>query len=179
MGRIGRIGRMDGSCLFITRCFPQMNSTYRRNGKIRPICPICLARRAIGEGRVPSRGPILKFANIAAYPAKRETLPERTAMRGSHYHRRTRLGVSRTAEIMGAESVAKASKLIYASSNGDQWFLARDVESGQVVVRHIPNPASGGELHSHGDRCISQQRQRLSTAPGVDADDRFAYPEGT
>ena len=60
---------------------------------------------------------------------------------------------------MGAESVAKASKLIYASSNGDQWFLARDVESGQVVVRHIPNPASGGDsIHMEIDAFLSKDR---------------------
>jgi hypothetical protein len=33
---------------------------------------------------------------------------------------------------------------IYESSNGDSWTLVRDTESGQMVVRHEPNQASGG-----------------------------------
>jgi hypothetical protein len=62
------------------------------------------------------------------------------------------------AESLGVESVA-ASKLIYASSNGDQWFLARDVESGQALVRHVPNPASGGEsIHIEIDAFLSKDR---------------------
>jgi hypothetical protein len=35
------------------------------------------------------------------------------------------------------------SLLIYASSNGDKWLLARD-EAGKAFVRHIPNPESNG-----------------------------------
>ena len=55
--------------------------------------------------------------------------------------------------------MANASKLIYASSNGDQWFLARDVESGQALVRHVPNPASGGEpIHIEIDAFLSKDR---------------------
>jgi hypothetical protein len=63
--------------------------------------------------------------------------------------------------------VANASKLIYASSNGDQWFLARNVESGQALVRHVPNPGSGGEpVHIEIDAFLrkdrdSPQRQEL------------------
>jgi hypothetical protein len=33
---------------------------------------------------------------------------------------------------------------IYRSSNGDRWRLIRDSESGQALVRHEPNPSSGG-----------------------------------
>ena len=33
---------------------------------------------------------------------------------------------------------------IYESSNGDRWTLIRDTESGQMVVRHEANQASGG-----------------------------------
>jgi hypothetical protein len=52
-----------------------------------------------------------------------------------------------------------ASRLIYASSNGDQWFLWRDVESGQALVRHVPNPASGGEsVHIEIDAFLSKDR---------------------
>jgi hypothetical protein len=34
---------------------------------------------------------------------------------------------------------------LYASPNGDRWYLARDVESGQVFIRHQPNRPSGGK----------------------------------
>ncbi len=34
---------------------------------------------------------------------------------------------------------------LYASANGDRWFLARDPGSGRVFVRHEPNAASGGQ----------------------------------
>jgi hypothetical protein len=33
---------------------------------------------------------------------------------------------------------------LYASPNGDRWFLVRDPSSGRVFVRHEPNAASGG-----------------------------------
>ncbi|HVL72044.1 MAG TPA: hypothetical protein VM434_09185 [Beijerinckiaceae bacterium] len=33
---------------------------------------------------------------------------------------------------------------LYASPNGDRWFLARYPESGRVFVLHEPNPPSGG-----------------------------------
>jgi hypothetical protein len=36
------------------------------------------------------------------------------------------------------------SKDIYRSPNGDRWRLVSDTESGQRVVRHEANPASGG-----------------------------------
>jgi hypothetical protein len=36
------------------------------------------------------------------------------------------------------------SKLLYSSSNGDQWSLVRDTGTGQMFVRHQPNEASGG-----------------------------------
>ena len=55
--------------------------------------------------------------------------------------------------------MANASKLIYASSNGDRWFLARDVESGQTLVRHVPNPVSGGKsIHIEIDAFLSKDR---------------------
>lgn len=37
---------------------------------------------------------------------------------------------------------------IYRSSKGDRWFLVHDAESGQVMVRHQPNLASGGQERS-------------------------------
>jgi len=33
---------------------------------------------------------------------------------------------------------------IYRSSNGDRWQLVRPADSADAVVRHIPNPSSGG-----------------------------------
>ena len=35
--------------------------------------------------------------------------------------------------------------LVYASSNGDRWYLVRDdADPKQMSVRHVPNSASGG-----------------------------------
>ena len=34
---------------------------------------------------------------------------------------------------------------IYASANGDRWYLALEPRSGRVFIRHEPNAASGGE----------------------------------
>jgi hypothetical protein len=33
---------------------------------------------------------------------------------------------------------------LYSSPNGDRWYLARDVDVGQVFIRHEPNLPSGG-----------------------------------
>ena len=35
---------------------------------------------------------------------------------------------------------------IYRSSNGDRWRLIRDPDSGRTLVRHEPNPSSGGRV---------------------------------
>ena len=32
---------------------------------------------------------------------------------------------------------------IYSSSNGDRWLLLK--EADRLVVRHVPNPSSGGQ----------------------------------
>ena len=34
---------------------------------------------------------------------------------------------------------------LYSSPNGDRWYLARDLDLGQVFIRHEPNLPSGGE----------------------------------
>jgi hypothetical protein len=34
---------------------------------------------------------------------------------------------------------------LYASPNGDRWYLARYPESGRVFVQHVPNVPSGGQ----------------------------------
>jgi hypothetical protein len=41
---------------------------------------------------------------------------------------------------------------LYSSPNGDRWYLARDVDLGQVFVRHEPNIPSGGEGGAHRTR---------------------------
>jgi hypothetical protein len=33
---------------------------------------------------------------------------------------------------------------LYRSSNGDRWQLVREADPASMVVRHIPNPSSGG-----------------------------------
>jgi hypothetical protein len=38
-----------------------------------------------------------------------------------------------------------AQRLIYQSSSGDTWYLARN-GAGSVFVRHVPNQPSGGRL---------------------------------
>ena len=34
---------------------------------------------------------------------------------------------------------------LYASPNGDRWYLARYPDSDRVFVRHVPNVPSGGQ----------------------------------
>jgi hypothetical protein len=46
--------------------------------------------------------------------------------------------------------MSTTSRLIYESSSGDQWLLARDSDPPRVYVRHIPNPASGGRSSTIG-----------------------------
>jgi hypothetical protein len=35
---------------------------------------------------------------------------------------------------------------IYRSSNGDRWELVRSTDPERALVRHIPNPSSGGRM---------------------------------
>jgi hypothetical protein len=35
---------------------------------------------------------------------------------------------------------------IYRSSNGDRWELLRFADPTSMMVRHIPNPSSGGQV---------------------------------
>jgi hypothetical protein len=41
--------------------------------------------------------------------------------------------------------IAVEMRELYSSPNGDRWYLARDVDLGQVFIRHEPNLPSGGE----------------------------------
>jgi hypothetical protein len=40
--------------------------------------------------------------------------------------------------------MAVQTRELYSSSNGDRWFLGRDLATGDVFVRHQPNVPSGG-----------------------------------
>jgi hypothetical protein len=42
-------------------------------------------------------------------------------------------------------SMIKHALRLYASSNGDTWYLGRDRTSGFPMIRHEPNAASGGQ----------------------------------
>jgi hypothetical protein len=42
------------------------------------------------------------------------------------------------------------ARVLYSSANGDRWELAREPDSGRVVVRHRPNAASGGRASEIG-----------------------------
>ncbi|HEX2246614.1 MAG TPA: hypothetical protein VHH13_03575 [Arthrobacter sp.] len=35
---------------------------------------------------------------------------------------------------------------MYASPNGDRWYLARQLDSQQVFIRHVANAPSGGHV---------------------------------
>ena len=37
------------------------------------------------------------------------------------------------------------TRQLYASPNGDRWYLARYPDSGRVFVQHVPNAPSGGQ----------------------------------
>jgi hypothetical protein len=41
--------------------------------------------------------------------------------------------------------VSLETRQLYASPNGDRWYLARYPESGRVFVQHVPNVPSGGQ----------------------------------
>jgi hypothetical protein len=42
--------------------------------------------------------------------------------------------------------MATLTRTLYRSSNGDQWRLVRETESGRVFVRHEANLPSGGRV---------------------------------
>ena len=53
--------------------------------------------------------------------------------------------------MVGAEQGANSAvtvrtREIYRSANGDRWLLARDPDTGRVLVRHEPNLLSGGQV---------------------------------
>jgi hypothetical protein len=40
--------------------------------------------------------------------------------------------------------MASLTETIYSSPNGDRWLLVCDSESGEAIIRHEANEASGG-----------------------------------
>jgi hypothetical protein len=45
-----------------------------------------------------------------------------------------------------SQSVDIETRQLYASPNGDRWYLVRQAASQQVFVQHVANTASGGHL---------------------------------
>lgn len=41
--------------------------------------------------------------------------------------------------------MSESTRLIYASTNGDRWFLVRS-ETGHALIRHCANRPSGGNV---------------------------------
>jgi hypothetical protein len=39
----------------------------------------------------------------------------------------------------------KLREIYRSAPDGDAWYLARDTDSGNVFVRHLPNKSSGGQ----------------------------------
>lgn len=60
--------------------------------------------------------------------------------------------------------MADAVELIYASGNGDRWFLGRDPQ-GRAFVRHEPNLSSGGRI---SDVPADEFLSRHDTGPQYD-----------
>jgi hypothetical protein len=48
--------------------------------------------------------------------------------------------------ITWSKRVPLERRELYASPNGDRWYLARFPDSGRVFVQHEPNHASGGRV---------------------------------
>ncbi|MDP4023892.1 hypothetical protein Q8W71_14770 [Methylobacterium sp. NEAU 140] len=42
--------------------------------------------------------------------------------------------------------MSDAQRLLYASANGDRWFLCRGDRPAEVYVLHAPNAPSGGQV---------------------------------
>jgi len=68
---------------------------------------------------------------------------------------------------------------LYASPNGDRWYLARQAQSQQVYVRHVANGPSGGTVtHVEIGAFLAQagnapERQALLRLIGTLVDGRF------
>src|SRR5207302_10793391 len=49
------------------------------------------------------------------------------------------------ADQLSRRSAEAVMRELYNSPNGDRWYLAREVDLGQVFIRHEPNLPSGGK----------------------------------
>ena len=47
---------------------------------------------------------------------------------------------------MESPIVSWQSDLIHRSQNGDVWYLLREAPSARILVRHVANPSSGGQV---------------------------------
>ena len=63
----------------------------------------------------------------------------------SNYIRRVKLICLETST---GEPMTIELRELYGSPNGDRWYLARDVDLGQVFIRHEPNLPSGGKAEN-------------------------------
>ena len=74
---------------------------------------------------------------------------------------------------------------LYSSSNGDRWYLARDVDSGQIFIRHEPNVPSGGQgadievgaFLGRGEQC--PEHRELLRLIGTLVERRPSFEHGT
>jgi hypothetical protein len=44
------------------------------------------------------------------------------------------------------DTICVETRELYSSSNGDRWFLCRDLNTERVFVRHEANTPSGGRI---------------------------------
>jgi hypothetical protein len=42
--------------------------------------------------------------------------------------------------------VATKTRQLYRSANGDRWYLAREIDSARVFIKHEANEPSGGHV---------------------------------
>ena len=73
---------------------------------------------------------------------------------------------------------------LYASSNGDRWYLVRDDDTEDVFVQHVHNAPSGGQTSrveigaflAHGGRSPEHQALLRLIGTLVDDDDGIREP---
>ena len=105
------------------------------------------ARGPKGEKR--SAGRVAAFALGSFWACSRNHLAgilKSYALSGtSNYIRRVKLICLETST---GEPMTIELRELYSSPNGDRWYLARDVDLGQVFIRHEPNLPSGGKAEN-------------------------------
>ena len=88
---------------------------------------------------------------------------------------------SRPDEPRGVRPMSTETRELYASPNGDRWYLACEAQSHQVYVLHVGNAPSGGhrtrmELGEFlGRASHAPEQQALSRLIGTLAKDRFDF----